>query len=157
MRALTWQGKQDVRVETVPDPQIVNPRDAIIRITSTAICGSDLHLYDHYIPGMKRWRHPRPRVHGRSGRGRRRRTRSSRSGQRVVVPFVIACGNCFFCQKQQFAACDNSNPADKPDAVGDGLRLSDGRGLRLFAPDRRLCRRTGRICPRALSPTSGRS
>ena len=53
MRALTWQGKQDVRVETVPDPQILNPRDAIIRITSTAICGSDLHLYDHYIPGMK--------------------------------------------------------------------------------------------------------
>ena len=53
MRALTWQGKHDVRVETVPDPQIVNPRDAIIRITSTAICGSDLHLYDHTIPGMK--------------------------------------------------------------------------------------------------------
>ena len=60
MRALTWQGKHDVRVETVPDPEIVNPRDAIIRITSTAICGSDLHLYDHYIPGMKIGRHPRP-------------------------------------------------------------------------------------------------
>jgi threonine dehydrogenase-like Zn-dependent dehydrogenase len=54
MRALTWQGKHDVRVETVPDPQIVNPRGAIVRVTSTAICGSDLHLYDHTIPRMKR-------------------------------------------------------------------------------------------------------
>ena len=53
MRALTWQGRHDVRVEAVPDPQIINPRDAIIEITSTAICGSDLHLYDHYIPTMK--------------------------------------------------------------------------------------------------------
>jgi threonine dehydrogenase-like Zn-dependent dehydrogenase len=53
MRALTWQGKHDVRVETVPDPGIVNPRDAVIRVTSTAICGSDLHLYDHYIPRMQ--------------------------------------------------------------------------------------------------------
>ena len=53
MRALTWQGKHDVRVETVPDPGIVNPRDAVIHVTSTAICGSDLHLYDHFIPGMK--------------------------------------------------------------------------------------------------------
>ncbi|HET7811049.1 MAG TPA: zinc-dependent alcohol dehydrogenase [Steroidobacteraceae bacterium] len=115
MRALTWQGKQNVRVETVSDPDIVNPRDAIIRITSTAICGSDLHLYDHYIPGMKDGD-----VLGHEFMGEVVAVGNSRHklkvGQRVVVPFVIACGNCFFCRKQQFAACDNSNPADKTDA-----------------------------------------
>jgi len=114
MRALTWQGKHDVRVETVPDPQIVNPRDAIIEITSTAICGSDLHLYDHYIPRMKAGDVLGHEFMGRVvevGPGNKR----LQVGQRVVVPFVIACGQCFFCQKQQFAACDNSNPADKAD------------------------------------------
>ena len=114
MRALTWQGKHDVRVETVPDPQIVNPRDAIIEITSTAICGSDLHLYDHYIPRMKAGDVLGHEFMGRVvevGPGNKK----LQVGQRVVVPFVIACGQCFFCQKQQFAACDNSNPADKAD------------------------------------------
>jgi threonine dehydrogenase-like Zn-dependent dehydrogenase len=114
MRALTWQGKHDVRVETVPDPQIVNPRDAIIRITSTAICGSDLHLYDHVIPGMKDGDILGHEFMGEVvevGSG----NKNLRLGQRVVVPFVIACGKCFFCEKQQFAACDNSNPADKAD------------------------------------------
>jgi threonine dehydrogenase-like Zn-dependent dehydrogenase len=114
MRALTWQGKHDVRVETVPDPRIVNPRDSIIEITSTAICGSDLHLYDHYIPRMKAGDILGHEFMGRVvevGPGNKR----LQVGQRVVVPFVIACGQCFFCQKQQFAACDNSNPADKAD------------------------------------------
>src|SRR3954468_20985195 len=115
MRALTWQGKQDVRVETVPDPQIVNPRDAIVRITSTAICGSDLHLYDHMIPGMKHGD-----ILGHEFMGEvvevGRSNQKLKVGQRVVVPFVIACGSCFFCRKQQYAACDNSNPADKTDA-----------------------------------------
>jgi threonine dehydrogenase-like Zn-dependent dehydrogenase len=114
MRALTWQGKHDVRVETVPDPQIVNPRDAVIRITSTAICGSDLHLYDHTIPGMKGGDILGHEFMGEVvevGSG----NKNLRVGQRVVVPFVIACGKCFFCEKQQFAACDNSNPAEKAD------------------------------------------
>jgi threonine dehydrogenase-like Zn-dependent dehydrogenase len=114
MRALTWQGKHDVRVETVPDPQIVNPRDAIIEITSTAICGSDLHLYDHYIPRMKAGDvlgHEFMGVVAEVGRGNSK----LKVGDRVVVPFVIACGGCFFCKKQQFAACDNSNPAEKAD------------------------------------------
>jgi len=114
MRALTWQGKHDVRVETVPDPRIVNRRDAIIRITSTAICGSDLHLYDNTIPGMKSGD-----VLGHEFMGEvvevGPANKKLKVGQRVVVPFVIACGSCFFCQKQQFAACDNSNPADKSD------------------------------------------
>jgi len=115
MKALTWHGKHDVRCETMDDPEILNPRDAIIRITSTAICGSDLHLYDGYIPGMK----PGD-VLGHEFMGEVVEVGSGNQklkiGQRVVVPFVIACGNCFFCRKQQFAACDNSNPAEKTDA-----------------------------------------
>src|ERR1700748_1577321 len=114
MRALTWQGKHDVRVETVPDPAIVNPRDAIIRITSTAICGSDLHLYDHYIPTLQSGD-----ILGHEFMGEVVEVGSGNNklkvGQRVVVPFVIACGKCFFCEKQQFSACDNSNPAETAD------------------------------------------
>ena len=113
MRALTWHGKHDVRMETVPDPQIVNPRDAIVRITSTAICGSDLHLYDSYIPTLHRGD-----ILGHEFMGEVVETgpgSTLQKGQRVVVPFVIACGKCFFCEHQQFSACDNSNPADKAD------------------------------------------
>jgi threonine dehydrogenase-like Zn-dependent dehydrogenase len=114
MRALTWHGKHDVRVDTVPDPKIVNPRDAIIKITSTAICGSDLHLYDHTIPTMKAGDVLGHEFMGEVvevGRGNSR----LKVGQRVVVPFVIACGQCYFCKQQQFAACDNSNPAETAD------------------------------------------
>jgi threonine dehydrogenase-like Zn-dependent dehydrogenase len=114
MRALTWHGKHDVRVDTVPDPRIVNPRDAIVKITSTAICGSDLHLYDHTIPTMKAGDVLGHEFMGEVvevGRGNSR----LKVGQRVVVPFVIACGQCYFCQQQQFAACDNSNPAETAD------------------------------------------
>ena len=114
MRALTWHGKHDVRVDTVPDPKIVNPRDAIIRVTSTAICGSDLHLYDHTIPTMKAGD-----VLGHEFMGEVVEVGPGNTklkvGQRVVVPFVIACGQCFFCEQQQFAACDNSNPAETAD------------------------------------------
>lgn len=115
MRALTWHGKHDVRVDTVPDPQIVNPRDAIIKITATAICGSDLHLYDSMIPGMHAGDILGHEFMGEVvevGRG----NTSLQVGQKVVVPFVIACGSCFFCGNQQYSACDNSNPADKSDA-----------------------------------------
>jgi threonine dehydrogenase-like Zn-dependent dehydrogenase len=114
MRALTWHGKHDVRVDTVPDPKIVNPRDAIIRVTSTAICGSDLHLYDGYIPTMQAGDILGHEFMGEVvdvGPGNDRLKR----GDRVVVPFVIACGKCFFCEKQQFSACDNSNPAETAD------------------------------------------
>jgi threonine dehydrogenase-like Zn-dependent dehydrogenase len=114
MRALTWHGKHDVRVDTVPDPEIANPRDAIIKVTSTAICGSDLHLYDHTIPTMKAGDVLGHEFMGEVvevGRGNSR----LKIGQRVVVPFVIACGQCYFCQQQQFAACDNSNPAETAD------------------------------------------
>ncbi|MBV9620626.1 MAG: glutathione-dependent formaldehyde dehydrogenase, partial [Gammaproteobacteria bacterium] len=114
MRALTWHGKHDVRVDSVPDPRIVNPRDAIVEITSTAICGSDLHLYDHYIPTLKAGDilgHEFMGIVAEVGPGNRK----LKVGQRVVVPFVIACGQCFFCQKQQYSACDNSNPAETAD------------------------------------------
>jgi len=117
MRALTWHGKHDVRVETVPDPGIVNPRDAIIKVTSTAICGSDLHLYDGYIPTMKSGDILGHEFMGEVvevGAGNSR----LKAGDRVVVPFVIACGQCLFCRKEQYSACDNSNPVEPTDMSG---------------------------------------
>ena len=114
MRAVTWQGRHKISVETVPDPEIVNPRDAIIRVTSTAICGSDLHLYDGYIPGMRAGD-----IVGHEFMGEVIETGASSTlqrGQRVVVPFTISCGQCFFCEKQQYSACDNSNPSETRDA-----------------------------------------
>jgi threonine dehydrogenase-like Zn-dependent dehydrogenase len=115
MRALTWHGKHDVRVDTVPDPEIMNPRDAIIRVTSTAICGSDLHLYDGVIPGMM---HGDILGHEFMGEVVEVGPKSTLSiGQRVVVPFAIACGNCFFCEHGLYACCDNSNPVEKQDAT----------------------------------------
>lgn len=113
MRALTYHGTHDVRVDTVPDPQIINPRDAIIEVTSTAICGSDLHLFDGVIPGVMTGD-----ILGHEFMGRvveTGRDSTLQKGQRVVVPFTISCGACFHCVKQQFSACDNSNPAEKQD------------------------------------------
>lgn len=113
MRALTWHGKHDVRVDTVDDPEIVNPRDAIIKITSTAICGSDLHLYDGYIPTMQKGD-----ILGHEFMGEVVEVGSGstlKKGQRVVVPFTISCGSCFHCSKHQYSACDNGNPADNQD------------------------------------------
>ena len=113
MRAITWHGRHDVRVETVPDPEIVNPRDAIIKITSTAICGSDLHLYDGYIPTM---RQGDILGHENMGEVVEAGPRSNlKIGQRVVIPFTISCGSCFHCRKQQYSGCDNANPATTSD------------------------------------------
>ncbi|HVF57212.1 MAG TPA: zinc-dependent alcohol dehydrogenase [Pyrinomonadaceae bacterium] len=109
MKANCWYGKHDVRVEDVPDPKILNPRDAIVKISSTAICGSDLHLYDGYIPTMRKGD-----VLGHEFMGEVVETGDAvnnlKVGDRVVVPFPIACGNCFFCQQGLWSACDNSNP-----------------------------------------------
>lgn len=113
MRALTWHGTHDVRVDNVPDPQVINPRDAILKITSTAICGSDLHLYDGVIPGALPGDVLGHEFMGEvveTGKGS-----TLKKGQRVVVPFTISCGGCFHCKIQQYSACENSNPAEKQD------------------------------------------
>jgi len=115
MRALTWHGRHDVRIDNVPDPEIVNPKDAILRVTSTAICGSDLHLYDGYIPGMRAGDILGHEFMGEVVEVGPQSTLTK--GQRVVVPFPIACGECFFCQKQQFSCCDNTNPPETSDAT----------------------------------------
>ncbi|MGI9105172.1 MAG: zinc-dependent alcohol dehydrogenase [Pyrinomonadaceae bacterium] len=109
MKALCWYGKNDVRVENVPDPKILNPRDAIIKITRTAICGSDLHLYNGYIPTMEKGD-----ILGHEFMGEvvevGGEVKNLKVGDRIVVPFTIACGNCFFCQRELWSLCDNSNP-----------------------------------------------
>jgi threonine dehydrogenase-like Zn-dependent dehydrogenase len=109
MKAVCWYGKHDVRVEHVPDPKILNPRDAIIRVTATAICGSDLHLYNGVIPTMKAGD-----ILGHEFMGEvvevGPSVQSLSVGDRVVVPFTIACGNCFFCGRKLWSLCDNSNP-----------------------------------------------
>lgn len=109
MRALCWFGKYDVRVVDAPEPKILNPRDAIIKVTTTAICGSDLHLYDGYIPTMEKGD-----ILGHEFMGEVVDVGSAitklKIGDRVVVPFTISCGNCFFCERGLWSACDNSNP-----------------------------------------------
>lgn len=108
MKALTWHGRSDVRCETVPDPSIVDPTDAIVRITATAICGSDLHLYDGFNPFMEAGdvlgHEPMGIVEEVGSEVRR-----LKKGDRVVIPFTISCGACFFCQKTLYSLCDNSN------------------------------------------------
>jgi len=109
MKALCWHGHGDVRIDTVPDPLLQSPTDVIIQITSTAICGSDLHLLDGYMPTMKSGDilgHEPMGIVVEVGAG----VTKLRKGDRVVVPFTIACGSCFFCKKQLFAACDTTNP-----------------------------------------------
>jgi threonine dehydrogenase-like Zn-dependent dehydrogenase len=109
MRALTFHGVHDVRVESVPDPVLEQPDDIILRVTATAICGSDLHLYRGKVPGMKDGD-----ILGHEFMGIVEETgpavRSVRKGDRVVIPFVIACGECFFCSRQLFSACETTNP-----------------------------------------------
>jgi len=109
MRALCWHGKRKVQVDTVPDPKILNPRDVIIRITSTAVCGSDLHLYNGFVKSMEEGD-----ILGHEFMGevveKGSEVKNLGMGDRVVVPFTISCGQCPSCQKQQFSLCDNSNP-----------------------------------------------
>ena len=125
MRAVTWHGRRDVRVERVSDPAIVNPRDAIVRVTLTAICGSDLHLYNGYIPTMQ----PGD-VLGHEFMGEvvdvGPEVRTLSRGDRVVVPFAIACGGCYFCEQQLWALCDNTNPNA---AIAETLYGASGSGL----------------------------
>jgi threonine dehydrogenase-like Zn-dependent dehydrogenase len=111
MKAVCWMGKNKMSVETVPDPTILNPRDAIVKISSTCICGSDLHLYNGYMPTMEQGD-----IMGHEFMGEVVEVGSGISkdklkvGDRVVVPFTIACGKCFFCKNELWSSCDNSNP-----------------------------------------------
>jgi threonine dehydrogenase-like Zn-dependent dehydrogenase len=109
MKAVCWYGTSDVRVETVPEPKLLNPRDAIIRITLSAICGSDIHLYNGCIPTMREGD-----ILGHECMGEvvevGNAVHNLRPGDRVVVPFTIACGQCFFCMRELWSLCDNSNP-----------------------------------------------
>lgn len=109
MRAVCWRGKHDIDIETVPEPGVLNPRDAVVRVSLTAICGSDLHLYDGLIPTMKRGD-----ILGHEFMGEvvevGPNVQRLQVGDRVVVPFTISCGRCFYCRKGLWSLCDNSNP-----------------------------------------------
>ena len=109
MKATCWYGKHDLRVVHVPEPKILNPRDAIVRITLTAICGSDLHLYNGFVPTMEKGD-----ILGHEFMGEvvelGSAVKNLKVGDRVVVPFCISCGSCFFCEKGLFSLCENSNP-----------------------------------------------
>jgi len=109
MRALTWHGKRDVRVEDVPRPELVNPTDAIVEVTATAICGSDLHLYHGRVPSMREGD-----VLGHEAMGEvvevGETVETLEAGDRVVVPFTVSCGACWFCEHDMYSLCDNSNP-----------------------------------------------
>lgn len=112
MKALTWHAKSDIRHETVPDPRIEHPRDAVIKVTACAICGSDLHIYDGVIPSMHCGD-----VLGHETMGEvvevGAENRKLKVGDRVVVPFTIACGECFFCKRGYFSGCERTNPNAK--------------------------------------------
>ena len=109
MKAVCWMGTKKIEIQTVKDPEIINPGDAVIRITRTAICGSDLHLYDGYIPTMESGDilgHEFMGIVEEVGSG----VKKLKRGDRVVVPFTIACGSCLFCKKDLWSLCDNTNP-----------------------------------------------
>ena len=109
MKANCWMGTRHVEVTDVPDPTILNPRDAIVRITNTAICGSDLHLYNGWIPTMKRGDVLGHEFMGEvveTGKG----VTNLQKGDRVVVPFPIACGHCLQCEREMYSLCENTNP-----------------------------------------------
>ncbi len=109
MKALCWYGTHDVRVENVPEPKILAAHDAVIKITLTAICGSDLHLYDGFIPSMRKGD-----ILGHEFMGEvlevGQEVRNLKKGDRVVVPFTICCGRCYYCKKGLWSLCDNTNP-----------------------------------------------
>ncbi len=109
MRALTWEGKHEIALKHVYDPKILNPLDAIVKVTTTAICGSDLHLYNGYIPTMKKGD-----IMGHETMGEVVEVGSMvhniKVGDKIVIPFDIGCGSCLHCHDQEYSACDNSNP-----------------------------------------------
>lgn len=125
MKALTWHGTHDVRVENVADPTLESPSDVVLRVTATAICGSDLHLYRGKVPGMKEGDvlgHEFMGVVEEAGAS----VKNLRRGDRVVVPFTISCGDCFFCKKTLYAACETTNPGRGAILNTKGVRSGAG-------------------------------
>lgn len=125
MKALCWQGKYDVQMKMVHDPKILNPKDAIVKVTTAAICGSDLHLYDGYIPSMKKGDIMGHETMGEIvevGSG----VKTVKVGQKIVIPFDIGCGSCHHCKSEEYSACDNSNPNA---VLADKLYGYSGSGL----------------------------
>ena len=147
MKAVRYYGKEDIRVEHVPDPQLLNPRDAIVKITATAICGSDLHIYGGYIPTMQEGD-----ILGHEFMGEvvevGRENRKLKVGDRVVVPFTIACGRCFFCKEAAVVALRQLEPQRLDGRKAQ--RLLGVGPVRLLAHVRRLSRRPGRVRARAV-------
>jgi threonine dehydrogenase-like Zn-dependent dehydrogenase len=125
MRAVTWQGTRKLSVETVPDPEIVQQSDVVVKVSATAICGSDLHLYNHFVTTMQKGD-----ILGHEFMGEvvevGRNVKTLKKGDRVVVPFPIACGKCFYCLQGIFGACDNSNPNAE---IAEGLYGEAGAGI----------------------------
>lgn len=125
MKALTYHGSKDVRVDTVPDPVLQEDDDIILRVTATAICGSDLHLYRGKVPGMKSgdiMGHEFMGIVEDTGTG----VSHLKHGDRVVVPFTIACGDCFFCKRKLFSGCETTNPGEGGLMNGKGIRKGSG-------------------------------
>lgn len=153
MRANCWMGKNDVRVEQVPDPQILNQSDAIVRITSTAICGSDLHLYNGFVPTMESGD-----VLGHEFMGEVVETgkavKNLKKGDRVVVPFPIACGACFSCQKGLFSLCENSNRTPGWRRNSGDTRLAESSGIHTCWADTQAARPSMRGCHSPMSDPS---
>jgi len=129
MKAVVWHGKEDVRVDNVPDPVIQQPTDAIVRITSTAICGSDLHLYSKLFPIMREGD-----IIGHEPMGIVEEVGSDvehiSPGDRVVIPFNISCGHCFFCNEQLYSQCETTR--DRGKLAEAASLLGRGKGASLF-------------------------
>ena len=147
MKALCWHGKHDIRYETVPDPVIEHPRDAIIKTSCCAICGSDLHFYDGFMPGMKSGD-----IVGHEFMGEvvevGTENKKLKVGDRVVVPFTICCGECEQCRRGNWSVCERTN---RKKNLGDLVfGHTHRRPVRLHPHHRRLRRRPGRVRARAL-------
>jgi threonine dehydrogenase-like Zn-dependent dehydrogenase len=137
LKALAWHGKGDIRCEEVPDPKIEDGRDAVIKVTACALCGSDLHIYGGIIPSMKSGD-----ILGHENMGEVVEVgpdvKNLKVGDRVVVPFTIACGECFFCRNGFYSGCERLQSRSREG--GQALGKLACRAVRIFPPSRRLRR-----------------
>ena len=148
MRALVWHGTQDIRCDTVPDPKIEDDRDAIIKVTACAICGSDLHLYDHFMPGMEKGDVMGHEFMGEVVETGKGVNGALRKGERIVVPFTIICGECDQCKRGYFSVCERTN---RNKDIADKVFGHTTAGLFGYNPSHRwLPGRPSRIRPRAV-------